>query len=143
MSEAKEPEGIDEPRVITALSLLCDLGFTALYDAEERPAADIADILNAWADLAQRAEWAEARRHVWEQRARMVVRERRALRVEREALRKDAARYREVIEMARMELGELDVDGEQHDHWCPHCDGFVDGSREVRAALDAALAVQP
>ena len=47
--------------------------------------------------VTQRAEWAEARRHVWEQRARMVVRERRALRVERDALRKDAARWYEHI----------------------------------------------
>ena len=43
-----EPRAIDEPRVITALHLLRDLGFTALYDAEENLAADIADILDAW-----------------------------------------------------------------------------------------------
>ena len=52
--------GIDEPRVITALHLLRDLGFTALYDAEERPAADIADILDAWATLTAQLAAAKA-----------------------------------------------------------------------------------
>jgi hypothetical protein len=59
-TDAKEPEGINEPHVITALHLLRDHGFTALYDAEERPAADIAEILDAWATLTRERD--EARR---------------------------------------------------------------------------------
>ena len=51
---------INEPRVITALHLLRDLGFTALYDAEERPAASIADILDAWDTLTAQLAAAKA-----------------------------------------------------------------------------------
>ena len=55
-----EPRAIDEPRVITALHLLRDLGFTALYDAEENLAADIADILDAWDALTAQLAAAKA-----------------------------------------------------------------------------------
>ena len=102
----------------------------------------LTEILAALTAATERAEWAEARRHVWEQRARMVVRERRALRVECEALRKDAARYRWLKPQLEMDwdLGNpvylslgLTVEVPTH----------VEVSFDLDATIDAALAVQP
>ena len=78
----------------------------------------------------KRAEAAEARRDVWELRARKVVQERRTLRVERDALRTvdDAMVGRFLRAYAECES--------ERPQTFTHRMG-------VRAALDAALAVQP
>ena len=57
---------------------------TTLGTFHVEPAA----VLSAYDTMKMRAEAAEARRDVWELRARKVVQERRTLRVERDALRK-------------------------------------------------------
>ena len=65
------------------------------------------------------------------------------LRAERDALLKDVAAMREVLEFARIELGGKERDGSEHTHWCVACDDHVDGNHAVRVMIDAALAVQP
>ena len=125
MSEATEVTEIVE-RVREHLAAAVGIGHP-----DEKGYIDfLTEILAALTAATERAEWAEARRHVWEQRARMVVRERRALRVECEALRKDAARYRWLRDNKEREVAVCDIDV------CYYLDG-------LDAYIDAALAVQP
>jgi hypothetical protein len=91
------------------------------------------------AAAAKRADAAEALRDVWELRARKVVQERRTLRVERDALRKDAARYRWLRsrDVGPSGIWELYAGEAYPLHMTLKCEIALD------EAIDAAMAVQP
>ena len=92
-------------------------------------------------ELTQRAEAAEARRDVWERRARKVVQERRALRVECEALRKVVADVRAI-----KKIDSPCLDGENSDWvdgWQYGYQAALEDVRECITAASPALAVQP
>lgn len=106
MSEATEvPEIVERVRKHIAAAVW------SIPD-EEKYIDFLTKILAALTAAIQRAEWAEARRHVWEQRARMGVRERRALRVERDTMkqRAEAAEASLAVAWASMETMQSVID---------------------------------
>ena len=152
MSEANEVTETVE-RVREHLAAAVGIG----HPDEEGYIDFLTEILAALTAATERAEAAEARRDLWEKRARKVVQERRALRVECEALRelaktecdsndalrKDAARYRLMRGLFRYAkwddvdaLHELKPDDEKY-----IADDLLDAALDC--ALTAAMAVQP
>ena len=150
--------GAFPPTVEHVIELLTSRTLTIYFFADECRKRETAATV-----ATQRAEAAEAQRHVWEQLARMGVRERRALRVECEALRQRAEAAEAERDALRKDAARLDFLANE-----PVFDGFADSPLDVyelesivaeqngrvdpnvsdrreafRRVIDAALAVQP
>ena len=136
MSEATEVTEIVE-RVREHLAAAVGIG----HPDEEGYIDFLTEILAALTAATQRADAAEARRDVWELRARKVVQERRTLRVECEALRKVVADVRAI-----KKIDSPCLDGENSDWvdgWQYGYQAALEDVRECITAASPALAVQP